>query len=161
MIDVLRATPARGDRGTGRNVGIGPRGGKVASAVGRYAAEHGVDLLIAVHGQARAMQEAAIAAGIAGAKFFEDPAVAGEFLRREAQPGDAVLFKGSRGVQVERALSEFLLITYNFSHALFPTLRKVAPVLQPIPGFPLYDFSHGLCQPDGAVPLRRPGALAD
>jgi UDP-N-acetylmuramyl pentapeptide synthase len=29
-------------------------------------------------------------------------------LRAVAQPGDAILFKGSRGVHVERALEQFL-----------------------------------------------------
>jgi hypothetical protein len=29
-------------------------------------------------------------------------------LRTLAEPGDAILFKGSRGVHVERALEEFL-----------------------------------------------------
>jgi UDP-N-acetylmuramyl pentapeptide synthase len=29
-------------------------------------------------------------------------------VRAIAQPGDAVLFKGSRGVHVERALAQFL-----------------------------------------------------
>jgi UDP-N-acetylmuramoyl-tripeptide--D-alanyl-D-alanine ligase len=42
------------------------------------------------------------------ARFFDDPTKAGEFARHVARPGDAVLFKGSRGVQVERALERFL-----------------------------------------------------
>jgi UDP-N-acetylmuramoyl-tripeptide--D-alanyl-D-alanine ligase len=56
------------------------------------------------------MVEAAVAAGLprGRAQFFEDPAEAGEFARRTAQPGDAVLFKGSRGVRVERAMERFL-----------------------------------------------------
>jgi UDP-N-acetylmuramoyl-tripeptide--D-alanyl-D-alanine ligase len=78
--------------------------------VGRYAAEHGVDWLIGVGGQARSMVDAAIAAGLprGRAQFFEDAAEAGEFARRTARPGDAVLFKGSRGVRVERAMERFL-----------------------------------------------------
>ncbi len=32
------------------------------------------------------------------------PDEAGEWLKREIQPGDAVLLKGSRGVRLERAL---------------------------------------------------------
>jgi UDP-N-acetylmuramoyl-tripeptide--D-alanyl-D-alanine ligase len=51
--------------------------------------------------------EAARAAG-AEAKFFEDAEEAGEFVRGKARPGDAVLFKGSRGVKVEKALERFL-----------------------------------------------------
>jgi len=74
--------------------------------VGRYAAAHGVDLLIGVRGAARAMVEAAAQSGIA-AEFFEDAAEAGERAREMAHAGDAVLFKGSRGVKVEKALEKF------------------------------------------------------
>ena len=78
--------------------------------LGRYAAEHGVDLLAGVRGDAHWMTEEAIAAGMApeAAPFFEDPIAAGEWARRAAEAGDAVLFKGSRGVRVERALERFL-----------------------------------------------------
>jgi UDP-N-acetylmuramoyl-tripeptide--D-alanyl-D-alanine ligase len=75
--------------------------------LGHYAVEHGVDFLIGVRGQALPMVEAARSIG-GEAKFFEDPAEAGEFVRTIAEPGDAVLFKGSRGVRVERALERFL-----------------------------------------------------
>jgi len=77
--------------------------------VGRYAAEHGVDYLIGVSGQARAMVEEAVRAGMPpdAARFFTDPAAAGDYLRTAARRGDAVLFKGSRGVRVERALERF------------------------------------------------------
>jgi UDP-N-acetylmuramoyl-tripeptide--D-alanyl-D-alanine ligase len=75
--------------------------------LGRYAAGHGVDLLIGVRGSAAAMVEAARAAGT-HAEFFEEPAAAGDYARSVAREGDAVLFKGSRGVQVERALERFV-----------------------------------------------------
>jgi UDP-N-acetylmuramoyl-tripeptide--D-alanyl-D-alanine ligase len=54
--------------------------------------------------------DAALAAGMprSAAQFFEDPEEAGEFARRFARPGDAALFKGSRGVRIERALERFL-----------------------------------------------------
>ena len=49
-------------------------------------------------------------AGLAkdAAYFFENPVDAGALVRKIAQPGDIILFKGSRGTQVERALEEFL-----------------------------------------------------
>jgi UDP-N-acetylmuramoyl-tripeptide--D-alanyl-D-alanine ligase len=52
------------------------------------------------------MVDEAIAAGMSGgaASFFETPEEAGKFLRDYLRPGDAVLFKGSRGVHVERAI---------------------------------------------------------
>jgi UDP-N-acetylmuramoyl-tripeptide--D-alanyl-D-alanine ligase len=109
MIDVLRDTPAKRHIAVlGEMLELGHAADELHRAVGKYAAEHGVDLLIAVRGHAQAMREAAISAGIGEARFFEDPAEAGKLLRQEAKQGDAVLFKGSRGVHVERALNEFL-----------------------------------------------------
>ncbi len=112
MIDVLGETPAaRRIAVLGEMLELGHAADDLHRAVGRYAAEHGVDLLIAVRGHARAMAEAAVAAGLSAscAHFFEDAAEAGDFARRAARPGDAVLFKGSRGVHVERALERFLV----------------------------------------------------
>jgi UDP-N-acetylmuramoyl-tripeptide--D-alanyl-D-alanine ligase len=111
MIDVLQETPAaRRIAVLGEMRELGHAAQELHRRVGRYAAEHGVDLLIGVHGSARAIVEGAAAAGFpCGAlEFFEDPVEAGEFLRREAHSGDAVLFKGSRGVEIERALERFM-----------------------------------------------------
>jgi UDP-N-acetylmuramoyl-tripeptide--D-alanyl-D-alanine ligase len=112
MIDVLGETPAAHRIAVlGEMLELGHASDGLHRAVGRYAAGHGVDLLIAVSGHARAMAEAAVAAGLppSSALFFEDSAEAGDFARRAARPGDAVLFKGSRGVHVERALERFLV----------------------------------------------------
>jgi UDP-N-acetylmuramoyl-tripeptide--D-alanyl-D-alanine ligase len=56
------------------------------------------------------MVEAAVRAGMppGAARFFEDAVEAGEFLRTAARRGDAVLFKGSRGVRIERTLERFM-----------------------------------------------------
>jgi UDP-N-acetylmuramoyl-tripeptide--D-alanyl-D-alanine ligase len=111
MIDVLRETPAAGRIAVlGEMLELGRASEDLHRQVGRYAAEHGVDWLIGIRGQARSMVDAAVAAGLPrdGAYFFEDPAEAGELARRTARPGDAVLFKGSRGVRVERAMERFL-----------------------------------------------------
>jgi UDP-N-acetylmuramoyl-tripeptide--D-alanyl-D-alanine ligase len=111
MIDVLRHTPAAARIAVlGEMLELGRAAEDLHRRVGRYAAEHGVDCLIGVRGHARSMVEAALAAGLpqGRARFFEDPAEAGEFARLAARPGDAVLFKGSRGVQVERAMERFL-----------------------------------------------------
>jgi UDP-N-acetylmuramoyl-tripeptide--D-alanyl-D-alanine ligase len=111
MIDVLRETPAASRIAVlGEMLELGRAGEELHRQVGRYAAEHGIDWLIGVRGQARAMVEAAAAAGLprGRARFFEDPAEAGEFARLTAGPGDAILFKGSRGVKVERAMERFL-----------------------------------------------------
>jgi UDP-N-acetylmuramoyl-tripeptide--D-alanyl-D-alanine ligase len=108
MIDVLRGTPAaRRIAVLGEMLELGQAADELHRRVGRYAAENGVDLLIGVRGHARAMVEAAREAGGA-AEFFEAPEAAGEFARAQARSGDAVLFKGSRGVRMERAMEKFL-----------------------------------------------------
>jgi UDP-N-acetylmuramoyl-tripeptide--D-alanyl-D-alanine ligase len=107
MIDVLRETPARRRIAVlGEMLELGHAAEELHRQVGRYAAEHGVDLLIGVRGAARAMVESAARAGLE-ARFFEDPAEAGDRARELARAGDAVLFKGSRGVKVEKALERF------------------------------------------------------
>jgi len=111
MIDVLRATPARRRFAVlGEMLELGRASEELHRRVGRYAAGHGVDFLIGVHGQASAMVEEAVRAGLPAnaARFFEDPCEAGEFLRTLARSGDAVLFKASRGVRIERALERFM-----------------------------------------------------
>jgi len=108
MIDVLGETAAaRRIAVLGEMLELGRAAPALHAEVGRYAAGHGVDLLIGVRGHARETVDAAAAAGIGAAEFFEDPAEAGEFLRETARAGDAVLFKGSRGVRMERALERF------------------------------------------------------
>jgi UDP-N-acetylmuramoyl-tripeptide--D-alanyl-D-alanine ligase len=63
--------------------------------------------LIGVRGASRFMVEAAEKAGLPSnsALFFEEPESAGEFLRDFVKPGDAILFKGSHGTHIERALA--------------------------------------------------------
>jgi UDP-N-acetylmuramoyl-tripeptide--D-alanyl-D-alanine ligase len=111
MIDVLGKTPAtRRIAVLGEMLELGHAAEELHRKLGRYAAEHGVDRLIGVRGCARWMVEEAIAAGLpeSAAHFFEEPAEAGDLARQWACPGDAVLFKGSRGVRVEKALERFL-----------------------------------------------------
>ncbi len=105
MIDVLRGTPAtRRIAVLGEMLELGRAAEELHRQVGGYAAGRGIDLVIGVRGSAQALAEAAGRAGM----FFEDPVAAGEFARRWARPGDAILFKGSRGVKMERALEKFL-----------------------------------------------------
>ncbi len=111
MIDVLAGTPARRRVAVlGEMLELGHSAEALHRDVGRYVAERGIDVLVAVRGAANAMADGARRAGMSGgaAHFFEDPGAAGEFLREVVKPGDAVLFKGSRGVAVERALEKLL-----------------------------------------------------
>jgi UDP-N-acetylmuramoyl-tripeptide--D-alanyl-D-alanine ligase len=111
MIDVLRETPARRRIAVlGEMLELGQASQTLHRQVGCYAAKQGIDFLVGVRGHAREMIDAAVGAGLPAnaAYFFEDPEAAGNFLREMAAPGDALLFKGSRGVKVERALESFL-----------------------------------------------------
>jgi UDP-N-acetylmuramoyl-tripeptide--D-alanyl-D-alanine ligase len=108
MLDVLKETPAaRRIAALGEMLELGAEAGALHRRVGLHAARRGIDFLIGVRGNARAMVEAAAAAGLP-AEFIEDPVEAGERAHEIARPGDAILFKGSRGVRMERALESFL-----------------------------------------------------
>ncbi len=99
MIDVLRETPAqRRIAVLGEMLELGEASEKLHRELGEYAAGRGIDLVIGVHGAAAALADAA------QGEFFEQPESAGEYLRSIARPGDAILFKGSRGIHMERAL---------------------------------------------------------
>lgn len=107
MLEVLRGTPARRRIAVlGEMLELGREAGTLHRDIGQFAAEQGIDALLGVRGAARFMVEGAIEAGLSGsaASFFKTPEEAGDFLRGYVRPGDAVLFKGSRGVQIEIAL---------------------------------------------------------
>ena len=107
MLEVLRGTPARRRIAVlGEMLELGREAGALHRDIGQFAAEQGIDALLGVRGAARFMVDGAIGAGLSGsaASFFETPEEAGDFLRAYVRPGDAILFKGSRGVQVEKAL---------------------------------------------------------
>jgi UDP-N-acetylmuramoyl-tripeptide--D-alanyl-D-alanine ligase len=111
MLDVLAGTPARRRVAVlGEMLELGHSAEALHRDIGRYVAERGIDVLVAVRGAAIALADEARRAGMSGgaAHFFEDPGEAGDFLRQAVKPGDAVLFKGSRGVAVERALQKLL-----------------------------------------------------
>ncbi len=111
MLDVLRDTPARRRIAVlGEMLELGRWAEPLHRDVGSYAAQCGIHVLVGLRGAACYMVDAAKLAGLRAdaAFFFEDPAQAGRLVSTLAQPGDAVLFKGSRGVRVERALEQFL-----------------------------------------------------
>ncbi|MGI8742136.1 MAG: UDP-N-acetylmuramoyl-tripeptide--D-alanyl-D-alanine ligase [Bryobacteraceae bacterium] len=111
MLDVLRDTPARRRIAVlGEMLELGRWSECLHRGVGSYAVESGISVLVGIRGAAREMVDGAIEAGFnsGAAFFFEDPVPAGDQVRQIAREGDAILFKGSRGTQVERALERFL-----------------------------------------------------
>lgn len=111
MLETLRTTPARRRIAVlGEMLELGRWAEALHREAGRRIVECGVDVLVGVRGAARFMVDEAVRAGMppGSAFFFEEPEQAGRFLRQLLEEGDAVLFKASRGVRLERALEEFL-----------------------------------------------------
>jgi UDP-N-acetylmuramoyl-tripeptide--D-alanyl-D-alanine ligase len=111
MLDVLRDTPAqRRIAVLGEMLELGRWAETLHRDVGRYAARCGISVLVGIRGEAQALIQGAVEAGLRkdAAYFFNDAAEAGRWLSRVAEPGDAILFKGSRGTRVEKALDSFL-----------------------------------------------------
>ncbi|MGA2878366.1 MAG: UDP-N-acetylmuramoyl-tripeptide--D-alanyl-D-alanine ligase [Bryobacteraceae bacterium] len=111
MIDVLRETPAKRRIAVlGEMLELGRWSESLHRDVGSYVARSGIDVLVGIRGEACHLVDAARQAGLAvdAAFFSPDSGAAGDHLRRIAQPGDVILFKGSRGTHVELALERFL-----------------------------------------------------
>jgi UDP-N-acetylmuramoyl-tripeptide--D-alanyl-D-alanine ligase len=107
MVSALAAMPARRRIVVaGEMLELGPAGAEMHRQAGRYIADQKIDALVGVRGLAREMVESAVAAGI-HADFVATPEEAGEWLAREARPGDVVLLKASRGVKLELALEKW------------------------------------------------------
>ena len=107
MVDALLALPAqRHIVVAGEMLELGPTGPELHAECGRRMAKRGVNVLVGVRGAAEHMVEGARKAGLR-AEFMVAPEDAGEWLAREARPGDVVLLKASRGVRLERALERW------------------------------------------------------
>ena len=107
MIDVLAAERAgRRIAVVGEMLELGLSAEPLHRGVGSYLACRGIDVVIGIRGAARFIVDEAVRSGLSdsAAFFFEDPVEAGGLLRGMLRKGDAVLFKGSRGVRVEKAL---------------------------------------------------------
>jgi UDP-N-acetylmuramoyl-tripeptide--D-alanyl-D-alanine ligase len=111
MIDVLRDIPGRRRIAVlGEMLELGRWSEPLHRGVGSYVAESGINVLVGIRGAARQMVDEAVKAGLksGAAFFFEDPGEAGNQLRQMVREGDVILFKGSRGTRVERALEGLL-----------------------------------------------------
>ncbi|HEY6391076.1 MAG TPA: UDP-N-acetylmuramoyl-tripeptide--D-alanyl-D-alanine ligase [Bryobacteraceae bacterium] len=111
MIGLLRDTPAKRRIAVlGEMLELGRWSESLHHDVGAYVAKAGIDVLVGIRGAASHLVDGAREAGQAvdAAFFFQDANEAGGQLRRIAREGDVILFKGSRGTHVERALERFL-----------------------------------------------------
>jgi UDP-N-acetylmuramoyl-tripeptide--D-alanyl-D-alanine ligase len=105
MIRTLAARPAAGRRIliAGEMLELGEHGPALHIDCGRAAAEAGLDLVVAVQGNAEHLATAACAGGVP-AVFLRDADTAGQWLIENLRAGDVVLVKGSRSVHLERAI---------------------------------------------------------
>lgn len=105
MIRTLAARPAAGRRilVAGEMLEMGEHGPAMHIECGRAAAQAGLDLVVAVQGNAEHLAAAACAGGVP-AIFLRDAGAAGQWLVENVRPGDVILVKGSRGVHLERAI---------------------------------------------------------
>ena len=69
--------------------------------VGMMAAENGIDGVLAYGADAAYIVEAAKQAGLENARLFDTKEALAQSLVQQVQPGDGVLFKGSRGMHLE------------------------------------------------------------
>ena len=107
MLQVLAETPAdRRIAVLGEMRELGEQSEQLHRRVGRSVAGSGVDLLVGVTGAARWLVDEAVASSLSkeATVFFEEPEEAGRFVAERLRPKDAVLFKASRGVALERAV---------------------------------------------------------
>jgi UDP-N-acetylmuramoyl-tripeptide--D-alanyl-D-alanine ligase len=117
MLDVLRDVPARRRIAVlGEMLELGDWAERLHRDIGKYAAARGMDILIGIRGASAYMLDAAKQSGLKDTFFFEQSEPAGELLRSLAEPGDVILFKGSRGVHVEEAFNAFLGTRSGGSH---------------------------------------------
>ncbi len=108
MIDVLKGEPAqRRIAVLGEMLELGHWAEALHREVGEYLVKAGIDVLVGIRGAGSFAIDAAISGGMSShaAYFFNEPEEAGAFLREFVRAGDAILFKGSRGSHVERALA--------------------------------------------------------
>jgi len=108
----MLASLRRGDRKlivvVGDMLELGEAGPEAHRAVGRSAAELGIDLLVTVGPLSVNAAEGALRAGMAKDQVVEAGTTtrAAAVLRERAHPGDTVLVKGSRGMKMEKILEE-------------------------------------------------------
>ncbi|HCC56286.1 MAG TPA: UDP-N-acetylmuramoyl-tripeptide--D-alanyl-D-alanine ligase [Solibacterales bacterium] len=109
MLDVLAATPAeRRIAVMGSMLELGAASARLHGEVGQHAAAIKIDVVVGIGEDARVIIEEASRSGVPETFFFSKSEDAGAVLAGFVRSGDAILFKGSRGVQVERALEPLL-----------------------------------------------------
>ena len=116
MVQSLAQMPARRRIVVaGEMLELGPSGEGMHRDCGQHMGQYGIDFVLGVRGLAARLVEGAKAAGV-DAAFVATPEDAGQWLKDNVRPGDAVLLKASRGVRLERALDQWMGAAPQDSH---------------------------------------------
>lgn len=102
-LGVLSAVPCTGKRVAvlGDMFELGEYSAEAHRKVGKVAAEYNIPLVVCCGKEARQIQQAAKENGVPEAVWVETKEQAAEYLENRVLPGDAVLFKASRGMKLE------------------------------------------------------------
>jgi UDP-N-acetylmuramoyl-tripeptide--D-alanyl-D-alanine ligase len=114
-LSALAATPAHGRRVAvvGEMLELGASAAPLHEACGRSAAKAGVQVLVAIGGEAAdALVRGAVEAGLpaAGVHRFPDSASAAKAIGRLVTEGDLVLVKGSRGTRTDLVVDQLMAV---------------------------------------------------
>ncbi len=85
---------------------LGDYASKMHRKVGRYAVENHVDALFCFGEHAKEILEGAKSAGHLYGRSFDDKMEMAEYLKLWLKPGDAILYKGSRGMKLEEVIEK-------------------------------------------------------
>jgi UDP-N-acetylmuramoyl-tripeptide--D-alanyl-D-alanine ligase len=106
MIETIAGWPGAKRRVVvaGEMLELGPTSAEWHRRIGRKLVECGVEYIVAVQGDARFIREGALEAGLDPARvvLFLNSTEAARYCEGLLEPGDVVLVKGSRGVNLER-----------------------------------------------------------
>ena len=112
-LDVLTSIEAEGRRIAvlGDMLELGEQGPRLHAEIGQIAARQEIDRLAVLGPLGVHTVAGAIAAGLDAESVlhFEDKASLGDFMESMAEPGDLILVKGSRGIELEEIVDRVLL----------------------------------------------------
>ena len=111
-LDVLTSIEAAGRRIAvlGDMLELGEQGPRLHAEIGQIAARQSIDQLAVLGSLGVHTVAGAIAAGFDAERVlhFEDKASLGDFMESMAEPGDLILVKGSRGIELEEIVDRVL-----------------------------------------------------